>query len=417
MDSPTLFFLILQGMYNLGARNFVLLSTEVSGCTPFGRSSNAGMCNEEYNYASTTFNTRVNASIDELNQEMADAHFIFVSLYRMITEIIEDPSAYGFENITAPCCEVPDGATTCEEDGAVCPDRSKYLYFDGGHPTDAANIILASRAYYSNQTTIAYPFNVKQLMNVTSLRDDSRKATKPWSMVTNFKDVHRELTQIEQEMGWCQGRLSLIKHALLLLPSYWILVVKLPATTCNQLNKMAPEFLWGDMAYHKSIHRIKWSTTCLPHLEGCVGRRDIKETNLANMAYLVYRASQQTSPWADLIKCRYCERQGLLDNKIRGKRVSHVWRRALQSWRKVNKNIGWKIGNGVLAKFWTDHWGADRLMDMIPSSHIHLIHDTITCSVKELLEENGEALMDFLAKLNIHFTCPPLQADQPDAMV
>ncbi|XP_031487117.1 GDSL esterase/lipase At4g16230-like [Nymphaea colorata] len=180
---------ILKGMYNLGARNFVLFSAEVSGCTPFGRSSNDGICNEDYNYASTTFNTRLNASIDELNQEMADAHFIFVSLYQMITEIIEDPSAYGFDNITAPCCKVPDGATICEEAGAVCPDRSKYLYFDGGHPTDAANIILANRAFYSNQTTMAYPFNVKQLMNVTSLRDDTRKATKPWSMPTNFKDV------------------------------------------------------------------------------------------------------------------------------------------------------------------------------------------------------------------------------------
>ncbi|KAF3786367.1 hypothetical protein EJ110_NYTH25605 [Nymphaea thermarum] len=114
---------------------------------------------------------------------------------------------------------------------------------------------------------------------------------------------------------------------------------------------------------------------------------------------------------------RYCERKRLLDSSVRGKRVSHVWRRVLQSWRKVNENVGWKIGNGALAKFWTDLWGADRLMDKIPSSHIHLIHDTITCSVKELLEEKGEALMDYLAKLNIHFTCPPLQADQLDVMV
>ncbi|KAF3787334.1 putative ribonuclease H protein [Nymphaea thermarum] len=213
------------------------------------------------------------------------------------------------------------------------------------------------------------------------------------------------------------GRLSLIKHALSLVPSYWSLVVKLPVTTCNQLNKMAAEFLWGDMVDHKSIHRIKWSTLCLPLLEGGVGLRDIRETNSANMAYLVYRASQQSSPWAVLIKDRYCERKGFLASSVGGKRVSNVWHRALQSWRKVTENVGWRIGNGELVKFWTDQWGADRLMDKIPASHLHLIQDTITCSVKELLEENGEALMDYLAKLQILFPCPPLQVDQPDVMV
>ncbi|KAF3773753.1 putative ribonuclease H protein [Nymphaea thermarum] len=183
------------------------------------------------------------------------------------------------------------------------------------------------------------------------------------------------------------SRLSLIKHALSLLPSYLSLVVKLPATICNQLNKMAAESYGGDMADHKSVHHIKWSTLCLPLLEGGVGLR------------------------------RYCERKGFLASSVSGKRVSNVWHRALQCWRKVNENVGWKIGNGELAKFWTDHWGADRLMDKISASHFHLIQDTITCSVKELLEENGEALMDYLAKLNIFFPCPPLQVDRPDVMV
>ncbi|KAF3782443.1 putative ribonuclease H protein [Nymphaea thermarum] len=231
------------------------------------------------------------------------------------------------------------------------------------------------------------------------------------------KAKKRSLKHREKRCLSAAGRLSLIKHALSLLPSYWSLVVKLPVTTCNQLNKMAAEFLWGDMVDHKSIHRIKWSTLCLPLLEGGVGLRDLRETNSANMAYLVYRASQQSSPWAVLIKDRYCERKGFLASSVGGKRVSNVWHRALQSWRKVTENVGWKIGNGELAKFWTDQWGADRLMDKIPASHFHLIQDTITCSVKELLEEHGEALMDYLAKLQISFPCPPLQVDKPDVMV
>ncbi|KAF3774017.1 putative ribonuclease H protein [Nymphaea thermarum] len=250
------------------------------------------------------------------------------------------------------------------------------------------------------------------------------------SLVLSFNMNSQVLSQTEREMGWHQGqlpttylgiplqttdlteaqcrsltlrstqklavwkqkclsfagRLSLIKHVLSLVPSYWSLVVKIAASTCKHLNKMAADFLWGDMADCKRYHRMKWSTLCLPKLEGGVGQRDIKETNMANMAFLVYRVSQETSPWASLVKGHYCEWKGLLDSSIRGKRASIAWHRALQSWRKIKEQVAWKIGNGSLVKFWTDHWGEDRLIDKVPITHLHLVQDSLTCSVKEIIE-------------------------------
>ncbi|KAF3782047.1 putative ribonuclease H protein [Nymphaea thermarum] len=141
----------------------------------------------------------------------------------------------------------------------------------------------------------------------------------------------QKLTLWKQKCLSFAGRLSLIKHVLSMVPAYWSLVVKIPATTCKLLNKMAVEFLWGDSTDHKNHHRIKWATLCLPKLEGGVGLRDLSETNQANLAYLVYRMSQQSSPWAELVRGRYYERKGLTDNSIRGKRVSKAWRRALQA--------------------------------------------------------------------------------------
>ncbi|KAF3777547.1 hypothetical protein EJ110_NYTH45521 [Nymphaea thermarum] len=165
------------------------------------------------------------------------------------------------------------------------------------------------------------------------------------------------------------GRLvkSVNKTHITLLPKEPGLAMNISKSSLFSFNMDSRELNWIE-------HEISWRQ------EGGVGLREIKETNLANMAYLVYRASQQF------------ERKGLLNSSVRGKRVSHVWRSSPGA-------------------------SADRLMDKIPSSHIHLIHDTITCSFKELLEENGEALMDYLAKLNIHISCPPLQADQLDVMV
>ncbi|XP_031504408.1 E3 ubiquitin-protein ligase RGLG3-like [Nymphaea colorata] len=54
---------------------------------------------------------------------------------------------------------------------------------------------------------------------------------------------------------------------------------------------------------------------------------------------------------------------------------------------------------------------------MIPITHLHLVQDSITYSVKEIIEVNGEHIMDFLASLNIPFTCPRIEVEQSDALV
>ena len=45
----------------------------------------------------------------------------------------------------------------------MCQNRSSYVFFDGLHPTEAVNAIIASRAYKSNDSDFVYPTNIKQL--------------------------------------------------------------------------------------------------------------------------------------------------------------------------------------------------------------------------------------------------------------
>ncbi|KAF3784337.1 hypothetical protein EJ110_NYTH30572 [Nymphaea thermarum] len=74
---------------------------------------------------------------------------------------------------------------------------------------------------------------------------------------------------------------------------------------------------------------------------------------------------------------------------------------------QIERAMGWR----------QDHWGEDRLIDKVPITHLHLVQDSLTCSVKEIIEVNGEFIMDFLASLNISFTCPRIEAEQPDTLV
>jgi phospholipase/lecithinase/hemolysin len=58
---------------------------------------------------------------------------IYFNTSDLLNEVVTDPSAFGFTNVTAPCF---NGTT-------VCSDPNQYLFWDGFHPTTAADTILA----------------------------------------------------------------------------------------------------------------------------------------------------------------------------------------------------------------------------------------------------------------------------------
>jgi cholinesterase len=60
----------------------------------------------------------------------------------LLDEVVADPAAYGFTNVTTPCF---NGTT-------VCSDPSQYLFWDGFHPTTAADTILADQFEQAAET-------------------------------------------------------------------------------------------------------------------------------------------------------------------------------------------------------------------------------------------------------------------------
>lgn len=71
----------------------------------------------------------------------------------------------GFENPSSSCCHMAGrfgGLIPCGPTSTVCWDRSKYVFWDPYHPTDAANAIIAERLLDGDHNDI-YPMNVRQL--------------------------------------------------------------------------------------------------------------------------------------------------------------------------------------------------------------------------------------------------------------
>nr|XP_021842742.1 GDSL esterase/lipase At4g18970-like [Spinacia oleracea] len=153
-------------LYNLGARKFAFLNIGPLGCTPMARASMPNKeCNEALNYAAFLFNTQLVQMLDVIRAQMPGFQSVVVNFFQIALEFIRNPSFGGFSDVKNSCCEVSvkNGGGLCKRDGNVCNNRSKYVYFDGLHPTEALYGIVATRAYSSNTTTEVYPFNIQTL--------------------------------------------------------------------------------------------------------------------------------------------------------------------------------------------------------------------------------------------------------------
>jgi len=71
----------------------------------------------------------------------------------------------GFVNPSSACCHVAGsfgGLVPCGPTSKVCWDRSKYVFWDPYHPTDAANVIVAKQLL-DGASNYIWPHNLRGL--------------------------------------------------------------------------------------------------------------------------------------------------------------------------------------------------------------------------------------------------------------
>ncbi|KAL3534584.1 hypothetical protein ACH5RR_003045 [Cinchona calisaya] len=163
----------LKRLYNLGARKFVLMSVNPNGCTPMARTLRPlhEGCIQSLNRAVHLFNTNLKTLVDDIKLEMPGSELVLVNSYKIIRDIIKDPASKGFKDAKNACCKVPsieEGGTgpLCKRGGSICSNRKTNVFFDGLHPTEAVNFVIANKAYYSNSRAEVYPINIKQLSQI-----------------------------------------------------------------------------------------------------------------------------------------------------------------------------------------------------------------------------------------------------------
>lgn len=93
---------LLQRLYKLGARKFLVNNAPPAGCFPSSaaQSTPKGKCNEEINRGISFYNKGLPDMLHELQSQLPGFTYIFSDLYNFLMEMRENGNRYGKNKTT-----------------------------------------------------------------------------------------------------------------------------------------------------------------------------------------------------------------------------------------------------------------------------------------------------------------------------
>ncbi|KAK9735277.1 hypothetical protein RND81_04G195600 [Saponaria officinalis] len=146
----------LTTLYNFGARKVIVFGLGPLGCLP--PISPMGVCSPFANAIIERWNNKLKTMVMTFNSQYSDARFIWINSINIISN---DLRGLGLRVRTTPCCQAL--TISCVPLSIPCKTRSDHAYWDCAHPTEAANKVLAARAFQAQQPADVYPIDISQL--------------------------------------------------------------------------------------------------------------------------------------------------------------------------------------------------------------------------------------------------------------
>lgn len=130
---------------------------------------------------------------------------------------------------------------------------------------------------------------------------------------------------------------------------------KLPASVCDEVERLCRDFIWGSTPDARKNHLISWDKICSPKENGGLGFWTLR---MVNAAYLMKFGwgilTNKDALWVMVLHFKYGCGNLTVPVMECGSRVSHLWRGIFQHWPKVEQGILWVIKNGSSVRFWQD---------------------------------------------------------------
>jgi phospholipase/lecithinase/hemolysin len=125
----------LTSLINAGAKTILVPNLPPQGITPDIRSQGQAAVNA-INALDVAFNADLAADVKALQAANPGVRLDLVDLYTEANAIVNNPSAYGFTNVTDEGINAPPGT-----------NLNQYLFWDDVHPTTAGHALIADAAF------------------------------------------------------------------------------------------------------------------------------------------------------------------------------------------------------------------------------------------------------------------------------
>ncbi|KAJ6359064.1 hypothetical protein OIU76_000721 [Salix suchowensis] len=138
----------IMTLYNSGARKVALNGIGPIGCAPYSTANydtKGSLCVDSMNDAVNYFNSQLKSLVNQLNNDLADAKFIYLNAVGFGSEYTASP---GFSFKLNGCCKANEHGQ-CVPNQTPCIFRSLSLFWDLFHPTEVSNKLSALLSYRS----------------------------------------------------------------------------------------------------------------------------------------------------------------------------------------------------------------------------------------------------------------------------
>ncbi|VVB16801.1 unnamed protein product [Arabis nemorensis] len=139
----------IQNLYSLGARRIGVTTLPPLGCLPAAitvAGPHEGGCSEKLNNDAISFNNKLNTTSQGLKRNLAGLNLVVFDIYQPLYHLATRPSEFGFAEARRACCGTGllETSILCNPKSVgTCTNATEYVFWDGFHPTQAANKILS----------------------------------------------------------------------------------------------------------------------------------------------------------------------------------------------------------------------------------------------------------------------------------
>ncbi|KAM0926390.1 hypothetical protein ACQ4PT_003485 [Festuca glaucescens] len=131
-------------LYGAGARRIGVMSLPPMGCYPMAitvAGLGTGRCVPWLNTNAKRFNGKIGAAVDSMSGRYHALKISHLDIYTPIYGLVAFPGSHGFTEARRACCAL----LLCNAHGVgTCPNATTYVFWDGAHPTEAANQVIAN---------------------------------------------------------------------------------------------------------------------------------------------------------------------------------------------------------------------------------------------------------------------------------